>query len=111
MDNNNINKMVTDAMSSMDHAHKASPAPYLLTRINARMQNVGSKTGLAEKVLLFVTRPAVAFPALALVVVLNVWLFTQSFSEKNTLAKEYKQVTDDYSLSSATSLFDIENLP
>ena len=112
MNKRNIEKLVDDAMSSMDHAEKASPAPYLLTRINARMQNGNAGTGFWEKLLSVVTRPAVAFPAVALVFALNFWLFTKADAEKNALAKEYKLVTnDDYSLSSATSLFDIENLP
>jgi hypothetical protein len=112
MDKNNIQKLVTQALDSMEGAQKASPAPYLLTRINARMKNAGSPAGFWEKALLAITRPSIAFPALAIIVALNFWLITKSNSETGALANEYKLVTnDDYSLSTATSLFDFENLP
>lgn len=113
MDKNNIQQLINQAMDSMDNAQKAAPAPYLLTRINARMKNNEAGTaGFWERTLLLLTRPAVAFPALAFVFALNFWLITKSSDETNALATEYKMVTnDDYSLSTATSLFDFENLP
>lgn len=112
MDKNNIQKLVNQAMESMDGAQKASPAPYLLTRINARMQNADRAVGFWEKLLMAFTKPAIAFPALAIVFALNFWLITKSGSDTKALTNEYKLVTnDDYSLSTATSLFDFENLP
>lgn len=112
MDKQRIQQLVEEAMQSMDAAHKAAPAPYLLTRINARRQNGVQPTNVWEKALLFITRPSVAFPALALVFALNFWLFQKSNDEGDALATEVKMVTnDDYSLSTATSLFDFENLP
>jgi hypothetical protein len=112
MDNNHIQRLVDQAMNSMDEANKAEPAPFLLTRINARRQQTAMPRGFWENALALLVKPTVAFPALAIIFALNFWLIKESNSVADGLATEYKLVTNDnYSLSTATSLYDFENLP
>ena len=36
--NENINKLIEEALNSVDDVKRAAPKPFLLTRINARMR-------------------------------------------------------------------------
>jgi hypothetical protein len=110
MDKNKLDKLVQDTINSMDNAERATPAPFLLTRIRARMERE-ERAGAWEKVSAFLTKPLVAFPALIVVLALNFWIIRSSVKNAGgSSASDYSKVTtDDYSLSTATSLFDIEN--
>ena len=37
--NEHINKLIEEALNSLDGAERATAKPYLFTRLNARMQN------------------------------------------------------------------------
>lgn len=110
MDKNKLDKLVQDTINSMDNAERAQPAPFLLTRIRARMERE-EVAGVWEKVSAFLAKPLVAFPALAIVLALNFWIIRSSVNNNSSSsASDYSKVTtDDYSLSTATSLFDLEN--
>ena len=109
MDKNKLDKLVEETINSMDAANQAMPAPFLLTRINARMNRETAVTTW-ETVSAFLVKPFVAIPVLALVLALNFLIIRSSVSDSASSAADYSKVsTDDYSLSSATSLFDIEN--
>ncbi|MBC7937683.1 MAG: hypothetical protein H7Y86_20230 [Rhizobacter sp.] len=109
MDKNKLDKLVEETINSMDAADPAMPAPFLLTRIKARM-DLENAAGAWEKVSAFLAKPLVAFPALTLVLALNFWIIKSSVPDNSVSnAADYSKVsTDDYSLSTATSLFDIE---
>ncbi|RYD78104.1 MAG: hypothetical protein EOP53_11795 [Sphingobacteriales bacterium] len=111
MDKNKLNKLVEETMNSMDVAGKATPAPFLLTRINARMEREDAYSTIWEKVSAFIAKPAVAFPVLAVVLAINFFIIRSSVNNNSSSsASDYSKVaTDDYSLSTATSLFDFEN--
>ena len=110
MDKNKLDKLVEETINSMDAANPAMPAPFLLTRIRARMDREEPASAW-EKVSAFLAKPLVAFPALTLVLALNFWIIKSSVPDHSTSnSGDYSKVsTDDYSLSTATSLFDIEN--
>lgn len=82
MDKQQINKLVDRAMQSMDAAERAMPKPFLLTRINARMQQEEKET-IWDKAVYLLTRPAYVIPALALVLLLNI-LMMRTPVENNT---------------------------
>lgn len=103
-----INKLVEEAMSSMDDAQRAEPKPYLLTRINARM-NKGA-VSVWERAGWLITRPAVAFTGLCVILLLNVLVVMNnktsapaSFAEQTTQAQ-----ADEFSYTAAT-IYDIDN--
>ncbi len=110
MEKNKLDKLVEETLNSMDAAGSAMPAPFLLTRIRARMDRESNPTAW-EKIGAILTRPLVAFPALVMVLALNFWIIRSSVPDNSSSsASDYSKVsTDDYSLSTATSLFDFEN--
>ena len=103
-----INKLVEEAMNSVNDVTRAGPKPYLLTRINARM----SKTteSLWEKAGGFVTRPAVAFTGLCMVLLVNVIVIASNKSSVPAMATEQvtQNTTDEFSYTVAT-IYDNEN--
>lgn len=111
MNKNKLNKMVEETLNSMDDAERATPAPYLLTRINARMNKEAVAVSVWERVSALLGKPLVAIPSIVVVLLLNFWIIRSSVSNTNNLppADYSKASTDDYSLSTATSLFDFEN--
>ncbi|MBS1509572.1 MAG: hypothetical protein JST86_01930 [Bacteroidetes bacterium] len=112
MDNNDhTEQWVNGALNSLDGAGRATPKPFLYTRLKARMQN--EREGSWDHVLRFISRPAVALAGLALILAINTLVVTYHYptakamgtTDENT--NTYASV-DEYS-SSAAVLNDIEN--
>jgi hypothetical protein len=61
-----INKLIEEALNSVDNVKRAAPKPFLLTRIHARM-NKGTES-VWEKAGWFIGRPAVAFTGLCMII-------------------------------------------
>ena len=104
----NINKLVEDALSSVDSIRRAEAKPYLLTRIHARMNK---ETGSAwEKAGWFISRPAVAFAGLCLILLVNAMvIIVNNPADQGTVAEQTVQVsTDEFSYTVAT-IYDFEN--
>lgn len=110
MDKSKLDKLVDETINSMENAGRAMPAPFLLTRVKARMLKEES-LGAWERVSSFLAKPLVAFPALIIVLAVNFWIIKSSVKGNvNAGSSDYSKVTtDEYSLSNATSLFDFEN--
>lgn len=103
-----INKLVEDTLNSFDDVKRAEPKPFLLTRINARMSK---ESGTAwEKVSWFISRPAVAFTGLCLVLLINAMVIVYNkTSAPATVADQVAQnPADEFSYSVAT-IYDNEN--
>ncbi|RYY68221.1 MAG: hypothetical protein EOO13_12910 [Chitinophagaceae bacterium] len=110
MDKKKLDKLVEETMNSMDAADKAMPAPFLLTRIKARMDRDPLTSSPWERVSALLGKPFIAFPVLALVITVNFFIIRSAVSASHVSPADYTKVsTDDYSLSTATSLFDLEN--
>ena len=106
----NINKLIEEAMSSVDDAQRAEPRPFQLTRKHARM-NKGTESAW-EKASWFISRPAVAFTGLCVIVLLNVMvvMFNKT-SESTTVAEQTVQTqADEFSYTVAT-IYDNDNTP
>lgn len=104
----NINKLIEDALNSMDDIKRAEAKPFLLTRIHARM-NKGTESAW-EKAGWFIARPAVAFMGLCLVLLINaaVIMFNKS-SSRGTVTEQVAQTpADEFSYTVAT-IYDFEN--
>jgi hypothetical protein len=102
---NDINKKIDGAMNSLDTAGRATARPYLLTRINARMQRV--KENKWDAALRFISKPAIVVLAIILVITINATVITYNFSSAAD-EQQYASV-DEYS-GSAVVLNDIENI-
>lgn len=102
-----INKLVEEAMNSLDDAQRAEPKPYLLTRINARMDK--GAASVWERASWLITRPAVAFTGLCMIVLLNVLVVMNKTSHTNNIAEQTVQNQSDYLSYSASTIYDIDN--
>ncbi|MEO5889211.1 MAG: hypothetical protein ABIQ31_03105 [Ferruginibacter sp.] len=103
-----ISKLVEDTINSMDNAERAVPPPFLLTRINARLNE--TKESFWEKAVWFISRPAVAIPGLAMFILVNLSVVIFNKADRSATAKEQliQYQTDDFSYAVAT-IYDIEN--
>ena len=103
----NIQLQVEEALNSVDGIQKASPKPYLLTRINARL-NRQAKTNW-EKAAVFISRPAVMIAGVCLVLAINISVVLLSTSTSNsTIAERSANVGADEE-ETATSFATIDN--
>ena len=104
----NINKLIEEALSSVDAVTRATPKPYLLARINARM-NKGTESAW-EKAGWFICRPAVAFTGLCIIVLLNlmVVMFNKTSDSTTTAEQTVQTQADEFSYTVAT-IYDIDN--
>jgi hypothetical protein len=109
MDNHeHINKLIHDALNSLDDAARATPKPYLLTRLNARMQN--EKESGWDNALRFISKPAIALVGLCLVIAINATVVTYNYPGKTAAAAEEQYAAVDEYSSSTTVLNYIENI-
>ena len=103
-----INKLVEETLNSADQVKRASPLPFLQTRINARI-NKGNET-IWEKAGWFIGRPSIAILGLALLIFVNgmavVLNRTDIFS--NSSEQSAQDPADDFAYSVAT-IYDNEN--
>lgn len=108
MSNEQINKHVEDAMNSLDGIQRAEPAPYLLTRINARLAN--GTTSVWDTIGSFISRPSVMVSGLCLILLLNVTAVLQNKSYSRSVDEQLSSTAgDDYS-AGFTTIDNIENI-
>ena len=103
-----LNKMIDEALSSIDGAKRSAPRPYLLTRINARLRN--SKEPVWERAGRFITRPVVVITGLCLIIGIHVLVIAfnnNTATPSNTVAEQ--QATQDEFSTNIAALYDIEN--
>ena len=106
MDNQKLAKLVNETMDAMDGAERATPAPYLLTRLHAALKR--EEVSYWERISLFICRPGVAVTAVLLVIILNLFMYTYSGSTQVS-RQTLSTASDDYSMVNPAALFDIEN--
>lgn len=102
-----INKLVDEALESVDDVQRAGAKPYLMTRIRARMDRQAESVW--EKAGWFITRPAVAFTGICLVVIINAAvLFYNKTTPANNNDVVVQNTTDEFSYT-VSGIYDIEN--
>jgi hypothetical protein len=106
--NEHINKLIEEALDSVDDMLRATPRPFLLTRINARISKATESAW--EKAGRFVTRPAVAFTGLCIVLLVNAIVIVSNKSLNPAMAVEQvaQNTTDEFSYTVAT-IYDTDN--
>jgi hypothetical protein len=103
-----INKLVEEALGSVDDAQRAEPKPYLFTRINARINKETSS--IWEKAGWLITRPAVAFTGLCMIVLLNVLvIMSNKTSDSTSYAEQTAQTPGDELSYTTATIYDIDN--
>ncbi len=103
-----ISKLVEETLESADGAGRAEPRPFLLTRIHARMNR--DSDSVWERTGWFITRPAVAFSGLCMIILVNVavLLFNQGSVVTPGTEQVIQSPADEFSYSVAT-IYDTEN--
>ncbi len=107
--NENIKKLIEDALNSVDDISKAEVKPYLLTRINAKMAKVSESAW--DKAGRFIAKPAIAFTSLCIILLVNATVFFVSTkSPKYLVTEQFAQqtLTDEFSYT-ATTIYDFDN--
>jgi hypothetical protein len=109
--NEHTNRLTDEALNSLDGAGRATAKPYLLTRINARLQKQNGKESSWDNALKFISRPAVALAGLCLVIGINAMVVSYNYPGKaTTVSDEQYASVDEYSGYSVAVLQDIENI-
>ncbi len=97
----NIEHQIENALNSIDGIEKASPKPYLLTRINARLNNPVKSAW--ENAASFISKPSVMVLGLCLVIGVNLTVITfNGFSKTNTDTERQASTFSDEDYFSAT---------
>ena len=110
MDNKeNIEKLIDEALSSADGAGRAIPKPFLLTRINARLNRATESNW--ERAGRFIARPVVVIAGLCLIIAVNVLVIStnRSTADDTTSVADQQSTTADEFSTTVTTLYEIEN--
>ena len=108
MEDKKLHTKIEEMMQSVDGIRRASPRPFLFTRLEARMQN--DKKNIWSRLSSFVARPVIAFSCICLVLLLNAMVIFLSNSSGNVTAQQGTELTttDEYSQVSY-NIYDFEN--
>lgn len=103
-----ISKLIDETLASVDSINRAEAKPFLLTRIHARMNK--QIESVWEKAGWFITRPAVAFSGLCMIILINlaVIVFNGTADNANATEQVAQSPTDEFSYTVAT-IYDTEN--
>ena len=111
MDKNiHINKMADDVLNSMDHSNRATPQPFLLTKLHARLLN-NSEVTMWDRISSVITRPSVSFAGLIFIITINILIILFNIEKEGNAGSNVGIITEeqDFSVAPTTALYDIEN--
>lgn len=102
-------KLVDEALESFDGAGRATPKPFLLTRIHAGMNR--ATESLWEKAGRFISNPAVALSVICLVLLINVTAVLNRQAMRTPTPSEQVAFSsaDEFSYTAST-IYDTENM-
>ena len=106
--NENINRLINEALSSVDEIKRAEAKSFLFTRINARMNK--STESVWEKAGWFITRPAVALAVVCLVLIINATaiFYNKAETQVATTDVAVQNTADEFSYTVA-GIYETEN--
>ncbi|MEO7046223.1 MAG: hypothetical protein ABI091_13015 [Ferruginibacter sp.] len=106
MDDKKLDNRINETLNSFDGAEKATPAPYLMTRINARMQKEGVPGFWANAFTIF-SKPVFAIAVLGLLI-LNMIVITQKQNTDTGASQNTTTTKYDFAIN-VSSMYDVEN--
>lgn len=102
-----IQTKVEDALSSIDNLQRATPRPFFYTRlmakIDSRQQSVWEKFGS------FISRPAIAFVTLSLILLINLFAAYSNLNATPATEQPELTTTEEYT-QVANNFYDFENV-
>ena len=104
---NEIERKIEETLDSLEGIRRAEANPYLITRIQARLQQ---PKNFFERMVGFAGRPAFALVLLCLVLITNLTVMVKESAAASAITKEQTQlaVADEYHMNVPT-LYDYEN--
>ena len=104
-----IYDLVEEAFNSFNNIERASPKPFLLSRVNSRLQKKKSSSWW-ENAALLIGKPSFAIPGLAMLMLINLTAVIFYATEPSTSISEQniQASTDEFSYTIA-SIYDNEN--
>ena len=102
-----IQKKVEEAMESLADIKRASPDPFLFTRLQARISREDSS--IWERMTRLVSRPAIAFMTVSLVLILDVAVAVNENSAPLTTQQDLAEIATADDLGT-NAFYDIENV-
>ena len=106
-----IEKRVEQTLNSLDGIQRASPQPWLFSRIKGRLMQQDDKTvwGVIGS---FLSKPVIAIAGLCLILMMNGFLLFNQQEETSSaiLISQNDELLDSESLMASSSSFDYENL-
>jgi hypothetical protein len=108
MDTRKIAQLVDETINSMDGADRAEPAPYLLTRINAKMSMQPASAW--ERVSAFLSKPGIAFSLVLLLIMINLAIYGFGSRFDNSSLQGTQVSAEEYSMNGSSAIFDLENI-
>jgi len=104
--NTDKNKKIDDILNSIDGIQRAAAPDFFYTRLKAKMEK-GLEAGNVRP---FLLRPAYAFVAIIIVVLMNAAVLFKSTSDNNNTATEtesLQSIAAEYSLTDNNNLYDL----
>jgi hypothetical protein len=108
-----IEKRVEETLNSLDGIQRATPQPWLFSRVKAKLQqDQEEERTVWGTISSFLSKPAVAIAGLFLILFLNgVFLYNQQKDVSPVITEQNElQPGDSESLMASSSSFDYENL-
>jgi len=109
---NDIEKRVEGTLSSLDGIQRATPQPWLFSRIKRRLSEDEDKT-VWGTISSYVGKPAITIAGLCLILLVNGFLVFNNQQTENTagiFSAHTEQPSDSESLIASSSSFDYETL-
>ena len=105
-----IYDLVEEAFNSVNNIERASPKPFLLSRVNSRLHKKKSSSWW-ENAALLIGRPGIVIPGLAMLMVINLTAVIFYASEPAVAISEqsFQASSDEFTYTAAT-IYDNENL-
>lgn len=103
---------VAEILNSLDGCAHATPAPYLLTRVMAKMAGSNEAQTIWSKLLNVITQPTIALGGLILIVMLNIFVYI-SYDNSNNLntatAIKTSAANEDFVVS-MSAIYEVEHI-
>jgi hypothetical protein len=108
--NHNVQHKIDEALSSINALKKASPKPFLLTRVNAALNN-GATENIWSQIAYYLKQPAIAVTAILLVLMVNIFVISRLRTDKRgvgNISKKAGNINDDFAIN-VSVMYDTEN--
>ena len=103
---------IDELLNSLDGCSPGTPAPYLLTRVMAKMAGSSEVQNVWSKLLNVITQPTIALGGLILIVMLNIFVYI-SYDNSNNLSTastlKINAANEDF-VTTMSGIYEVENI-